>query len=155
MRTKHLFGLIHIGNKGGVLRRQTCLSPSFFFKFTDRSKAVIFSGSFFLIFCFMSVMLFCLFLAALCSPAGKALTSWLSFPYCVLGQVWYLMKSISDLCLLTYFVQDTDTRHIQKTIHMQYCVSLFAYVKTPEIRRGPVSLYCPPELLASWFLRRF
>ena len=45
----------------------------------------------------------------MCSlPAGKGLTSWLScvfvtFPYGVLGQVWYLIVSIPDLCLLSYF----------------------------------------------------
>ena len=26
-----------------------------------------------------------------------------TFPYGVLGQVWYLIKSIPDLCLLPYF----------------------------------------------------
>ena len=64
--------------------------------------------------CFVSVMLTCLFIAALWSPAGKGLTSWLScvwcfscvlvtFPYGVLGQVWYLIVSIPDLFLLPYF----------------------------------------------------
>ena len=27
-----------------------------------------------------------------------------TFPYGVLGQVWYLIESIPDLCLLSYFV---------------------------------------------------
>ena len=54
-----------------------------------------------------------LFIAALWSPVGKRLTSWLSFvmfnwvfvtfPCGILGQVWYLIVSIPDLCLLTYF----------------------------------------------------
>ena len=49
----------------------------------------------------LSVMLSCLFIVALWSPAGKGLTSWLScmlcylcfatFPCGVLGQVWYLI----------------------------------------------------------------
>ena len=59
-------------------------------------------------------MLSCLFIAALRSPAGKGLTSWLSslyrmfsyvfvsFPCGALGQVWYLIVSIPDLCLFTY-----------------------------------------------------
>ena len=42
---------------------------------------------------------------------GKGLTSWLSFvvssvchfPIGILGQVWYLIVSIPDLCNLTYF----------------------------------------------------
>ena len=54
----------------------------------------------------------CLFIAALWSPAGKELATWLScmlcllcfvsFPCGVLGQVSYLIVSIPDLCLLTY-----------------------------------------------------
>ena len=57
------------------------------------------------------------FICALCSPAGKELTSWLSFvvsnceffnfPIGIVGQVWYLIVSISDLCILTYF-KDTS-----------------------------------------------
>ena len=51
---------------------------------------------------------------ALCTPAGKGLTSWLMFVMfiCVLvtflcgilGQVWYLIVSIPDLFRLSYFV---------------------------------------------------
>ena len=71
-------------------------------------------GSFYYL-CFVFVMLSCLFIATLWSPAGKGLTSWLSclMIYCVfvtcpcgvLCQVWYLIVSISDLCFLNYFVQ--------------------------------------------------
>ena len=55
-----------------------------------------------------------LFVDALWSPAGKGLTSWLSFvmsklwschfPIGILGQVWCLIVSIPDLCSLSYFV---------------------------------------------------
>ena len=69
------------------------------------------------ILCFCSVLcLLCLcarlFICALWSPAGKRLTSWLSFvvsavslslSISILGQVWYLIVSIPDLCTLTYF----------------------------------------------------
>ena len=59
--------------------------------------------------------MFCarLFICASWSPAGKGLTSWLSFvvssvslslPIGILGQMWYLIVSIPDLCNLTYFV---------------------------------------------------
>ena len=51
-----------------------------------------------------------LFICALRSPAGKGLTSWLSFvvsicefvtsPCGILGQLWYLIVSIPDLCTL-------------------------------------------------------
>ena len=67
--------------------------------------------------CFRSVLCLLylcarLFICALWSPAGKGLTSWLSFvvsavslslPIGILGQVWYLIVSIPDLCTLTYF----------------------------------------------------
>ena len=62
---------------------------------------------------FVFVMLCCLFIAALWSPIGKGLTPWLSFLFVVLlcfdafslgvlGQMWYLIVSIPDLCFLTY-----------------------------------------------------
>ena len=66
------------------------------------------------LFCLVFAM-FCarLFICALWSPAGKGLTSWLSFVVStvslslshigILGQVWYLIVSIPDLCTLTYF----------------------------------------------------
>ena len=53
----------------------------------------------------------CLLIDALWSPVGKGLTSWLSFgmfiasccfPIGILGQVWYLIVSIPDLCSLSY-----------------------------------------------------
>ena len=57
--------------------------------------------------CLCARLLICI----LWSPAGKGLTSWLSFVvyngefviFGILGQVWYLIVSISDLCTLTYF----------------------------------------------------
>ena len=53
----------------------------------------------------------CLFICALWSPAGKGLTSWLSFvvpvvcrfPIGILGQVCYLIVWIPDICTLTFF----------------------------------------------------
>ena len=67
--------------------------------------------------CFCSVLcLLCLcarlFICALWSPAGKGLTSWLSFVVSAVGLSlthWYpgsgeyLIVSIPDLCTLTYF----------------------------------------------------
>ena len=61
--------------------------------------------------CLVIVMLLRLFIAALWSPAGKGLTSWLLFVMVivffllshVLGQVWYLIVSIPELCCLSYF----------------------------------------------------
>ena len=66
--------------------------------------------------CYVFAMFSCLFNAALWSPAGKGLTYWLfceccewcllcfvTFPFGVLGLVCYLIVSIPDVCLLTYF----------------------------------------------------
>ena len=64
--------------------------------------------------CLMFVMLSCLFIAASWSSAGKGLTSWLLFVMSncdvnlqcdILGQVWYLIVSILDLCHLSYFAK--------------------------------------------------
>ena len=64
---------------------------------------------------FMSVfaMISRLFIAALWSPVRKGLTSLLlfvmsncdfvTFPCGILGQVWYLIILIPDLCRLSYF----------------------------------------------------
>ena len=74
-------------------------------------------------FCIVFVMHLRLLTAALWSPAGKELTSWLSFaalncvfvtfPCDILGQVWYLIASIPDLWPLSYF--HPATRSIQST----------------------------------------
>ena len=62
--------------------------------------------------CLVFVMLSRLFIAAVWSPAGKGLTSWLlfvmfncvfvTFPCGILGQVWYLIVSFPDLCRHSY-----------------------------------------------------
>ena len=66
-------------------------------------------------------MLSRMFIAALWSPAGKGLISWLlflmsncdfaTFPYGITGQVWYWIVLIPDLCRLSYlnsFIKDVD-----------------------------------------------
>ena len=62
--------------------------------------------------CSVFVMFSCLLIGALWSPAGKGLTSWLlfvmsycdfvTFPFGILGQVWYLIALIPGLCRLSY-----------------------------------------------------
>ena len=70
----------------------------------------------------MFAMLSRLLIAALWSPEGKGLTSWLlfcdslTFPFGILGQVWYLIVSILDPCCLSYFVGVNVLIHIR----MQY-----------------------------------
>ena len=69
--------------------------------------------------CLVFFMFSRLFIAALWAPAGIGLTSWLlllmfncvfvTFPCGLLGQAWYLIVSIPDLCHLSYF---GNYRHI-------------------------------------------
>ena len=65
-------------------------------------------------FCFMSVMLYCLSIAALWSRCWERASLlallcvmfsrvFVTLPCGVLGQVWYLIISIPDICLLSYF----------------------------------------------------
>ena len=107
MEIKHLCVLIHIWTNG-----ETDLSPQVKY-FTECSKAVLIVDHLCYL-CLVFVMLSRVSIAALWSPAGKGLTSWLSFVmfYCVfvtfpcgiLGQVWYLIVSIPDLCYFSYFL---------------------------------------------------
>ena len=74
-------------------------------------RRYFFCGSF-VCFFLVFVMLSRLFIAALSSPAGKGLTSWLLFvmsncgfvtsPCGILGQVWYLKVLIPDIYRLSY-----------------------------------------------------
>ena len=80
--------------------------------------------------CFCSVLcLLCLcarlFICALCSPAGKRLTSWLSFVVSncefvtfplVSGVRCGTIVSIPDLCILTYFVAPMRPGVVRHTI---------------------------------------
>ena len=69
-----------------------------------------------------------LFVDALSSPAGKGLTSWLSFvmPDCevvtfligILGQVWCLIVTIPDRCPLSYFYYESVKYYAQEKIRL-------------------------------------
>ena len=39
----------------------------------------------------------------------------ITFPCGILGQVWYLIVSFSDLCCLSYFVQEIKFKHMVKS----------------------------------------
>ena len=75
----------------------------------------------------MFVILSRLLIAALWSSAGKGLTSWLSFvelncvvdifPFGILGQVWFLIVSIPDLCPLSYFHTVRIVLHILAVLY--------------------------------------
>ena len=58
--------------------------------------------------CLVFLMLLPMFIAALWTPALLALVGdvyciFVSFPFGILGQVWYLIVTFPDLCLLSYF----------------------------------------------------
>ena len=82
----------------------------------------------------MFVILSRLFIAALWLPAWKGLTSWLlfvmsncdfvTFPCGILGQVWYLIVLIPDLCRLSYFkwaILWAFSVHSFAEVCMSYC----------------------------------
>ena len=94
--------------------RQTCLSPPVFF--TNRSKAVL------LLWIIFVNCVLCVCRTVLSVPCSLLVTYWeradllallyvmfscvfVTFPYGVLGQIWYLIVSIPDLCLLSYFAE--------------------------------------------------
>ena len=106
-------------NQGWGWRRKTDLSPPVKY-FTDRSKVVLLLWIFY--FFFLSCVCYAFVRVCLYVPCGhllvKWLTSWLSFvvsncafvtcvchvPIGIIGQVWYLIVSIPNLCTLTYFI---------------------------------------------------
>ena len=75
MQTKHLCVLIHIWTKGGVGAVKPVRPSSKIFLLTV-PRRYFFCGSF-VFLCLLFLMLSSLFIAALWSPAGKWLTSWL------------------------------------------------------------------------------
>ena len=112
MQTKHICVFINIWTKVRLAHLETDLNPPVKY-FTDCSKAVLLLW----IIYFISVLFLLsfparLFIDALWSPAGKGLTSWLSFVMsnCEVvtfhwypGSDWWLIVSIPDLCSLSYF----------------------------------------------------
>ena len=78
MQTKYLCVLIHIRIKGEVGAVKPVSPPVKYF--TDRSKAILLLWIFY-VYSVLRLLCLCgrLFICALLSPAGKGLTSWLSF----------------------------------------------------------------------------
>ena len=84
--------------------------------------------------CLVFVMLSRLFIAAFWSPAGKGLTSWHLFEMfnCVfvtfqngfLGQMWYLIVSISDLYHLSYFNCFIFSNRKDSTKRIKFCLRI-------------------------------
>ena len=86
--------------------------------------------------CLVFAMLSRLFMAALWSPAGKELTSWLLFEMfnCVfvtfscdiLGQVGYLIVSIPDLCRISYLMK---VKNICRVLSLEHSAILLTCIK--------------------------
>ena len=81
--------------------------------------------------CLVFLMLLRLFIAALWSPAGKGLTCdvyciSVTFPCGILGQVWYLIVSLPDLCILSYFKYITSplTVTLLNWMWTVFCISV-------------------------------
>ena len=79
--------------------------------------------------CLVFVMFSRLFIAALRSPAGKGLTSWLlfvmfncvfvTFPCGILGQVWYLIVSIPNI-FAAFLTSTADNSQMQLQNYLPY-----------------------------------
>ena len=103
MPTKTLFVLIHIRNKGEVGAVKHCLITLVKLFYCSFQGGTSFVDPLCYL-CFMSVMMSCLFNEASWSPAGMwCFLCFITFPYGVLGRLWYLIISIPDVCLLIYF----------------------------------------------------
>ena len=106
MQTKHLCVLFHIRMKGLGCYRETSLRPPVIFLLTV-SRRYFFCGSFSLFVVVFATLR--LFLEALEKgrPLGSLICDvsyvFVTFPFVVMGQVWYLILPIPDLCLLPQF----------------------------------------------------
>ena len=111
-----------------------------------------------LCFVFVFDILFCLFIAALWSPAGKGLTSslccvycfsWVfdTFPYGVLRQVWYLI--VSKLCLLPYLISLPVS--VAKHVNMNNIECVKKNLKASSKWRGKQK-WCQCALLRKMYL---
>ena len=103
MQTKHLCVLMHIRIKG-----EFSLSPLVIFLLTV-PRWYFLRGSFFYFILCLS-LLYCLAMVTYWERADffapmyvMSSCVFVTFPYDILGQVWHLLVSIPDLCLLPYF----------------------------------------------------
>ena len=122
MRTNHLFVFIHFRNKGEAGTIKLVYTPSKNILLTVPRRC-FFSRSFLL-----HVFMFRVCHAVISVPCSLVVICWeranflaflyvmfscvcflSSFPCGVLGQVWYFIVSIPDLCLLPYFKSSSHT----------------------------------------------
>ena len=100
-----------------------------------------------------------LFIDALWSPAGKGLTFRLSFVMCncvfvtfpcgILGQVWYLILSIPDLCPLSYF-DKVPHKRLKNTLGFGIRGKVYSWI----IDYSQISVIRTPIFRNYWIIRR-
>ena len=95
---------------------------------------------------FIFLMLSCLFLALLWSPAGNGLTTWLSclyffscifvsFPYDVTDKVWYFIESIPDVCLSLYLDLNAKPECWRRVYYLMAVLFIQEYSRPLRIHR--------------------
>ena len=116
MGTKHLFVLIYIRNEGevGTIKQVCALQHvQYTYMLLDVPRRCFFCGPYLLFIfpvCHAFLYVHCSVVVTCWERANLLALLYVMFscgfvtcPCGVLGQVWYLIVSIPDLCLLTYF----------------------------------------------------
>ena len=118
MQTKHLSILIHIWTKGEVGAPWNLFKPSSKTFLLTVPRRCFFCGSFVLFMscvCHAFASVHCCLVVTLREKADllalvcDVYWDFVTFPFGFLGQVWYLIVSISDPCCLSYFGYNTTT----------------------------------------------
>ena len=98
--------------------------------------------------------MFCVCHAALCSPEGKradllalvcdVYCDFVTFPFGILGQGWYLIVSTPDFCCLSYFesrfVPNHEDRFCPVEVHINSLY--FKLYLTQIVNYGPMEFAC-------------
>ena len=130
MQTKHLCVLIHIWTKGAPLNRFKPSSKIFYWPFQGGTSFVDLLCFFCLLFAMPLYTYVYMCLVVTCRERGDLLALvcgvllWVRyFPIGILGQVWFLIVSIPDLCPLTYFEIPPNTKKTNdmvESFHMYF-----------------------------------
>ena len=142
MQTKNLCVLIHIRIKGEV-------GTMIFFPFQGGASFVDLICSLSLLYCHVCSLQPCGHLLGktdLLAPLYMMISCvFVTFTYSVLGQVWYLIVSIPDLCFRTYFYK----RLMSEVVHIflyRNSIDLCSDItkgKMPRSDNQPCEWWCP------------
>ena len=135
MQTKYLCVLIHIWTKGEVgapLNRFKPSSKIFYWPFQGGTSFVDLLCFFCLLFAMHLYTSVYMCLVVTCRERGDLLALvcgvllWVRyFPIGILGQVWFLIVSIPDLCPLTYFEIPPNTKRTNDMVDMVLLLWIF------------------------------